>query len=442
MVIQRDMAWAAAAYLVLLTGCGRGEPVAEIRPVFRPGADESSSAITTPDEALTLAETDWPCWRGADGTGIAKGSAPVEWSATKNVAWSVPLPGKGHASPTIWGDQIFLAIADEAQKTMSLMALDRETGSQRWTCPLHDGGFMHVHSKNTQASPTPACDGKHLFCPAMVKDAIWLSAVTLDGKVAWQTEVGPFVSMHGYGSSPVIHQNLVIVQGDSNGPGWLAAVNKETGKVHWRVQRGSGASFATPIVAEVAGKTQLLLHGQDKLVSYDPATGDKLWECAGPATVCANTICTSGELIFVSGGFPQRNVWALKGDGSGSVAWRQSWKCYVPSMLVDGDRLFVPQDDGLLNCVRASTGKELWRTRLGGDVTSSPVLADGKLYVTTESGKTSVFRSADKMEEISASEIGDRCYATPTITGGRIYIRSYSKLFCIADSDARATSSP
>jgi outer membrane protein assembly factor BamB len=442
MVRQRNTALTAAVYLVLLTGCGRGEPVAEIRPVLPSMAAKTESTANALDDEFQPADTDWPCWRGLDGMGIARGSAPLEWSATKNVVWSVPVLGKGHASPTIWDDQIFLATADDAQKTMSLVALDRATGSQRWTCPLHEGGFMHVHSKNTQASPTPACDGKHVFYPAMVKDAIWLSAVTLDGKVAWQTEVGPFVSMHGYGSSPVIHQDLVIVQGDSNGPGWLAAVIKETGKVHWRVQRGNGASFATPFVAQVAGKTQLLLHGQDKLISYDPMAGDKLWECAGPATVCANTICTNGELIFVSGGFPQRNVWAVKGDGSGLIVWRQTWKCYVPSMLVDGDRLFVPQDDGLLNCVRASTGKELWRTRLGGDVTSSPVLADGNLYVTTESGKTSVFRSSDKLEEISASEIGDRCYATPTIAGGRIYIRSYSKLFCIADGVAQAASSP
>ncbi len=432
------LALTAGAYLVFMTGCGAGEPVPEIRPVYvAAGADESATAAS-----LEPADTDWPCWRGIDGTGIAKGSAPLEWSATKNVVWSVPLPGKGHASPTMWGDQIFLAVADEAQQSMSLVALDRQTGKERWTCPLHSGGFMHVHSKNTQASPTAACDGKHVFWPAMVKDAIWLSAVTLDGKIGWQTEVGPFISMHGYGSSPVIYRNLVIVQGDSNGPGWLAAVNKETGKVHWRVQRGSGASFATPAVADVAGKTQLLFHGQDKVISYNPATGDKFWECEGPATVCANTICWAGDLIFASGGFPQRNVWAIKADGSGAIVWRKSWQCYVPSMLVDGDRLFVPQDNGLLNCVRASTGQELWSTRLGGDVTSSPVIADGKLYVTTESGKTSVFRSTDKLEEISASEIGDRCYSTLTIAGGRIFLRSYSKIFCIADAAPRAGNSP
>lgn len=431
------------AMSLLLAGCGGGQPVAEIRPeATTVGAATASDAVAgdagsaLADSAADIqpADTDWPAWRGAAGTGIAVGPAPTEWSSTKNVAWSVPVPGKGHASPSVWGEQIFLATADEAKKSMSLVSLDREPGQTRWTCPLHDGGFMHVHSKNTQASPTVACDGKHLYWLAMVKDAIWLSAVSLEGKIAWQTEVGPFVSMHGYGSSPVLWKNLVIVQGDSNGPGWLAGVNKETGKTAWRVRRSNGASFATPAVAEVAGKSQLLLHGQDKVISYDPATGDVLWECEGPATVCANTMCWSGDLVFASGGFPQANVFAIRADGSGKIEWRKKWRCYVPSMLVDGELLYVPQDNGVLLCVEAQTGNEHWSKRLDGDVTSSPVLAAGNLYVTTEAGKTFVFRSSKKLLEVSTSELGERCYATPTIVGARIYIRSYSKLFCIAGS--------
>lgn len=433
---------------LVLVGCGRGTPVPEIRPALtgaQPAASGEATAsdveATSPNESAgpVPSPADWPCWRGTAGTGIASGPAPSELSAAKNVVWSVPVPGKGHASPTIWGGQIFLATADDAQQTMSLVAFDRETGQTRWTCPLHEGGFMHVHSKNTQASPTAACDGKHVYCVAMVKDAIWLSAVTLAGKIAWQTEVGPFVSMHGYGSSPVLFKELIIVQGDSNGPGWLAAVNKETGKIHWRIQRGNGASFATPAIAEVAGKTQLLLHGQDKVVSYDPATGDKRWECDGPATVCANTMCWSGDLAFAAGGFPQQNTWAIKADGSGEIVWRKNWKCYVPSMLVDGDLLYVSQDNGVLRCVDVATGTEHWNKRLGGDLTSSPVLADGKLYVVTESGKTSILCSSKNLQGIFEGDLGDRCYSTPTIAGGRCYIRTYSKLFCIGESSALET---
>lgn len=427
--------------IVGATGCSRAAPVSEIRPVSTraPAAGGVTDAASedgnsTAPQTIEPAETDWPCWRGADQTGIALSDAPTEWSATKNVVWSVDVPGKGHSSPTVWGERVFLATADEGAKTMLLLAFSREKGDLLWTCPLHQGGFMHVHGKNTQASATAACDGKHVYWVAMVKDAIWLSAVTLEGKIAWQTEVGPFVSMHGYGSSPVLYKGLVIVQGDSNGPGWLSAINAQTGETHWRVQRGSGASFGTPVIAHVAGKPpQLLLSGQDKVISYDPLTGDKLWECSGPSTVAANTMCARGDLVFASGGYPQRNVFAIKADGSGQIVWRKPWKCYVPSMLVDGDRLVIPQDDGVLHVVEATTGKELWTKRVGGDLTSSPVLAGGKLYVTIEAGKTVIFGSTSKSTEVATNDNGERCYATPTICGGQIFLRTHSKLLCIGE---------
>ncbi len=419
-------------------GCSRAAPVAEIRPVStRAPATDGEAGDGEGDAASSAIEpaaTDWPNWRGADQTGIALSDAPTTWSATKNVIWSADVPGKGHSSPTVWGDKVFLATADEGAKTMSLLAFSREKGDLLWTCPLHQGGFMHVHGKNTQASATAACDGKQVYWIAMVQDAIWLSAVTVEGKKAWQTEVGPFVSMHGYGSSPVLYKGLVIVQGDSNGPGWLAAINAQTGETHWRVQRGNGASFGTPVIVEITGKpSQLLLSGQDKVISYDPLTGDKLWECAGPSTVAANTMCSRGDLVFASGGYPQRNVFAIKADGSGEIVWRKPWKCYVPSMLVDGERLVIPQDDGVLHVVEAATGKELWTKRVGGDLTSSPVLAGGKLYVTTEAGKTVVFGSTAKSAEVATNDNGDRCYATPTICGGQIFLRTHSKLLCIGE---------
>jgi hypothetical protein len=177
----------------------------------------------------------------------------------------------------------------------------------------------------------------------------------------------------------------------------------------------------------------LLLSGQDKVISYDPLTGDKLWECAAPSTVAANTMCWNDDLVFTSGGYPQRNVFAIKADGSGQIVWRKPWKCYVPSMLVDGDRLIIPQDDGVLHVVEAATGKELWTKRVGGDLTSSPVLAGGKLYVTTEAGKTVVFGSTAKSTELATNDNGDRCYATPTICGGQIFLRTLSKLLCIGE---------
>jgi outer membrane protein assembly factor BamB len=420
-----------------LGGCSRGEPVAEIRATPTSAAKVAAGEGAAP---LVPNADDWPCWRGSDQTGVAKGPAPTEWSATKNVVWSVTVPGRGHASPIVWGDQVFIATAEDEKKTMSLLCYARDDGSIRWTCPLHEGGFMHVHGKNTQASPTPACDGNHIFWTAMVKDAIWASAVTMEGKIAWQTEVGPFVSMHGYGSSPVLYGNLVIVQGDSNGPGWLAAVDRTTGDIAWRVQRGDGASFATPLVTQIAGKPQVILTGQKTVISYNPLTGDKLWQTEGPAMVCANTPAWRGDLVFVSGGYPQSGVWAIKVDGSGQIVWQKTFKCYVPSLLVDGDRLIVTQDEGIVRCLDADSGEELWQKRLGGSMTSSPVKAGENLYFTNEAGTTFVAAAGPRFESVSENEIGDRCYATPTFCGGRVYLRTFSKLFCLSNRPAAAGS--
>ena len=410
--------------------CRRGEPVAEIRP----GSTTSVSIAATDLELPAVAASDFPWWRGAERTGIAKSEAPIRFSATENVLWTADVPGEGHGSPILWGDQLFLPVADRGKERMSLVCYGRDDGKLRWTCPLHEGGFMHVHSKNTHASPTPACDGERVYWTAMVKDAIWVSAVTLDGKIAWQKEAGPFVSMHGYGSSPVLHEGLVIVAGDSNGAGWLAGLDRQSGDIVWRIQRGNSASFGTPVVAEVAGKTQLLLSGHKKVVSYNPDNGEKLWESEGPATVCANTLAWSGDLVFASGGYPEQAVMAIKGDGSDEVVWQKDWKCYVPSLLVDGERLIVSQDNGVVRCVKAATGDELWSKRLGGDITASPVLSGEHIYIATEAGKVCVLKAGDKADLVAENDVGDRCYATPTIVGGRIYLRTFSRLLCIGQS--------
>ena len=191
--------WFFAAVLVTGLGCRRGQPVAEVRPMAAISGDAASLEAET---AVIPHDDDFPGGGERTERGSLEAAAPTEWSPTKNVVWSVSLPGKGHASPIVWGDQVFIATADDSNQTMSLLSYSRTDGALRWSCLLHEGGFMHTHGKNTQASATPACDGQHVYWTAMVKDAIWVSAVTLDGKIAWQTEAGPFVSMHGYGSSP------------------------------------------------------------------------------------------------------------------------------------------------------------------------------------------------------------------------------------------------
>jgi outer membrane protein assembly factor BamB len=294
---------------------------------------------------------------------------------------------------------------------------------------------MHKHRDNTHASATPACDGKHAYCVFMVQDALWVTAVNVvgsaEGKIAWQTKAGDYESMHGYGSSPVLYKSLVIVQGDNPRGGFLAALHAESGQIAWKVRRENAASFATPVVAHVAGQDQLLLSGQQKVASYNPVTGDVLWTSEGPAQFTANTVACSDKLVFATGGYPENAVLAIKADGSGEVVWRKAIKAYVPSPLLLGERLLVVQDSGTAILLDADTGGEIWTQRLGGNFYASPVVAGDTVYVPDRSGMMHVFKAGPKFVEVSENFLASGGDASPVICGGRIYIRTTNRLYCV-----------
>lgn len=412
--------------VALFSGCGK--PVEEIR------VDTGSISPATSSISATI--DDWPVWRGLAGDNRANGQLPpVKWSATKNLLWQAEVPGSGHASPIVFGERVFVATADKSQETMSLLCYGRTNGERLWECELHRGGFMHTHQKNTHASPTPACDGQRVFTAFTVQGALRVSAVSLDGEIEWQTEAGPFKPQHGYGSSPVLFESFVIVSGDNRGPGFLAALHRETGEIAWRVQRGSGGSYASPIVAHVAGKPQLLLSGQDAVTSYDPSTGDVIWRTDGPASTTANTMAWNDEFVFASGGYPQNGIMAIRAD-SGEVVWKTDDRDYVPSPLVIGDRLLVIQDRGVALCLEASSGKTIWKQRLGGNFSASPTLVGEHVYVTDEAGKTIVFKVNPKFERIGENDLGEGGFASPVICGGQLFLRDSRRLYCIAEPNA------
>lgn len=410
--------------LVFTIACGCGRPIEEVAVTDKAAVSELPDA--------SPADSDWPWWRGINLDGKAVGPQPVtEWSEGKNILWKASVPGAGHASPIVWGEQVFVATADESAETQSLVCFDRATGEERWTTEIHRGGFMHRHAKNSHASSTPACDGERVFTVFMVQDGIWVSAVGLDGKLLWQEMAGPFRSMHGYGSSPVLYKSLVIVAGDNQGSGFLAALHRRTGKLVWRVARKNDASFGTPIVAQVAGKTQLLLSGQDQIVSYNPETGKTLWTSRGPASTTANTMAFGDDVVYASGGYPQNHLMAVKADGSGEVIWENDRKGYVPSLLLDRGRLYLAQDDGIVRCFNASSGVEIWVRRLGGGFSASPVLAGEQIYLTNEQGATFVFKASETFELLAENQLGDSGMATMAICDGRIYLRTADRLYCI-----------
>jgi outer membrane protein assembly factor BamB len=357
------------------------------------------------------------------------------------VIWKVDVPGRGHGSPCLWGDRIFLPTADDQAEIQTLLCFDRRTGRNRWQTELHRKGFVRLHSKNSHASATPACDGQLVFMPFVIQDAIWLSALNLDGKVVWQRRLGDFHSMHGFAASPLVYRSLVIVAADNLKNSFLVAVHRHTGEVVWRTVRPDYrlGTYASPTVGHVAGRDQLLLHGPMKVFSYDPMTGKELWRCDGPSESSSSTVTLGGGLVFSSVGFPQRNMLCIRADGSGDVTpthvvWSKKGKmAYVPSLLLFDGLLTMVADEGQVTCFEAATGKSVWAAKLEGQFSSSPVLAGGHIYAVNEKGVTFVFKSGRKFELVGRNDLADGGFATPVICGSRIYLRTLHRLYCLGE---------
>ena len=203
---------------------------------------------------LVAADDDWPWWRGPNFDSKAASDAPLHWSETRNVIWKVKVPGRGHSSPIVAGDRIYLTTADEKSKTQSALCYDRDSGRLMWSETLHQGGFMTHHPQNSQASPSAAVDGKRIFFVFSNAEALHISALDLQGQQLWRQTIGPFGNHEGYGTSPVIYKELVIVIGDNRRGSFLVALNRKSGKIIWRQDRKQEANFCTPVIAQLAGR--------------------------------------------------------------------------------------------------------------------------------------------------------------------------------------------
>ena len=420
---NRGKYWILYLILFSLIGCNREDTVAIQRGKI--GLRDTSP--------ITTNAGDWPWWRGPYHNGIAEmQKVPLQWSEEENVLWKVALPGKGHASPIVVEDRIFLPTADDQQQTMSLLCLKRDTGVPLWKKKIHQGTFMHTHKKNSHASSTPAWDGKRVFVVFMIEDGIFVTAVDRDGSIEWQTRAGSFDSKHGYGSSPVLYKSLVIVNGDNQGEGFLAALDRQTGKIVWRVDRTDNSSFATPIVAHLNGVDQLLLSGHNTISSYNPENGDLRWEAEGPAATTANTMLWHQGLVFASGGWPEHNLMAVHGDGSGKIAWQKGIKAYVPSPVIIDGKLLVVQDANIVRLFDPKSGDELWKHRLGRrGYSASPTVVGDVVFLPDETGEVHVFRVGEKFEKLAGNELDGDGMASPIICGDCIYLRTSSHLYCI-----------
>lgn len=376
---------------------------------------------------------DWLQWRGPTGDHhAAQGtSAPVEWSETEGLAWATPLPGKGHSSPTVVGSNIYLTTADEAKQTQSLLILDRATGQLLREVVIHDGGLpAQIHPNNTNASPTVATDGNHAYTLFYNSSFAWLTALDLEGKKLWQEKVlafDPQIYQFGFGSSPRLVDGVLVVAGEYDGPdSALVGVNPSSGKQLWKTKRPSMISFSSPAVVSSGNKSELLMSGNSMLASYDPKTGKENWSVPGTTQATCGTMVWDHSLglAFASGGYPKPFTLAVEMTGEHQIVWQNQTKCYEQSMLLVEGYLYGMADSGVMYCWRGTDGQEMWKKRLGGPVSSSPVLVDGRIYVSNEAGTTFVMNATPEgYQSLAKNQLGTICFATPTPLDGRLYHR-------------------
>jgi outer membrane protein assembly factor BamB len=386
--------------------------------------------------------SDWPAWRGPtrDGHAAPDQNPPTTWSETENVLWKVAIPGRGHGSPTVVGDRIYLPTADSAKRTQSILCLNRADGKLVWQTEVHNSGAEYgKQSHSSAASASVTCDGNQLFINFLNSGAVYTTALDLSGKKLWQQKICDYVIHQGYAASPVVHESLVIVAADHKGGGVVTGLDRQTGKVVWSQPRPKHHNYTTPSIVKAAGRTQMVMAGGNVIASYDPLNGKVIWEIEGSTEECVTTIVTDGTRIFASGGYPKNHVIAVMADGSGKIAWQNIARVYVPSMIVKEGHLYAVLDAGIATCWKSDTGEELWKERLGGEVYSSPVMVGNRIYASNVAGKTYVYEATPKSFKLLAqNQLGDQAYASPVICGNRIYLRVATKteprqeyLYCI-----------
>ncbi|MGI8784095.1 MAG: PQQ-binding-like beta-propeller repeat protein [Acidobacteriota bacterium] len=428
-------------------------------------------AIMTAAGTALAGPADWPQWRGPASQGISQETKlPAEWSATKNIAWKTPLPGRGHSSPIVWGKKLFLTTSIEGDvvpgaaavkhvfydkeflhpdstgatrhQTLKVLCLDAETGKVLWDKTAFEGTvYDNRHKKNTYASPTPVTDGRRVFA---FFESEGLYCYDFDGKLLWKKSLGGMGKAGmGPGTSPVLYRDLVILQCDLGmGDGsFIAAVEKKNGKEAWRTPRKVQSSWTTPIVVEGSSRDELITSGNEFIIAYDPASGKELWRSKGVGSNAIPTPVAGHDLVILSAGYPVKRVIAVRLGGAGDltgtakIAWTyDKGTAYVPSPILYGDYLYLTTDTGILTCLDARTGAvryEGGRVPVPATFTASPVAFGGKILLTSEDGDTFVVQAGPQHSVIATNTVGEPVYASPAIAGGKIFIRGEKNLYCI-----------
>ena len=426
----------------------------------------SSLVVCTCLASTVLFANNWPAWRGPTANGVsAETGLPVKWSSTENIAWKLALPAYSGSTPIIWGDLVFLNVATaSATGQLELWAVDRNKKEPVWKRPIAGGN--HIERKQNMSSPSPVTDGRNVW--VMTGVGI-LKSFDFSGKELWSRDIqadhGRFGLNWGYASSPLLHEDALYVQVlhgmKTDDPSYVMKIDAMTGKTLWKVERPTIAqnespdSYTTPLWVPVGSGAELVITGGDAVTGHDPATGKELWRADvlnpsnnGNYRIVASATLVDGLIVAPSRVNP---LVAIRPGGRGDVAashvvWKFAQGPDVPSPVSDGKLLYVVRDTGVVFALDVKTGATVYgpeRLPTGiGDYSASPILADGKIYVTTEGdGVTTVFRAGPKFEILSSNRLaGDcspYCLSTVAVSEGQLFIRTSSYLWAVGERKRR-----
>ena len=407
-----------------------------------------------------LRAENWPGFRGLTGQGISKEKGlPLHWNADSNVFWKASIPGDGWSSTIVWENQVFVSTTTESGTKCRVLCLDAKKGTVLWDKQVFEQVPRRKEGKNSFATPTPVTDGKRVH---VVFGDGSVAALDLDGTVLWTNREVEFYSRHGLGSSPLLHDGLLIMPYDGSNRtdkpgqypnntteerlGWqlpwdksfIAAFDVKTGKRVWTGKRGqSRIAHMSPVVMSEGSRKVILSAAGDVVQAFEPKTGERLWSVYSQGEGVVPTPVAGGGLVFASSGFEKTTLRAIRPGGRGDVtsthiAWEQKKGAPTqPSMVYANELLFAITDGGVATCYQPKTGDVVWQERVGGNFSASPILAEGRIYFLNEAGETTVIEAADQFKVVAKNSLDEKCQASMAVSGGRLFIRSDKNLWCI-----------
>ncbi|MBS1812232.1 MAG: PQQ-binding-like beta-propeller repeat protein [Acidobacteria bacterium] len=389
--------------------------------------------------SLPVLAQDWPEFRGPSGQGHAtERGLPLTWSESQHIKWKTVIPGKGWSSPAIQGDRIWLTTATEDGKSLRALCVDRNTGAIQQNIEVFRlKSAATTHAKNSHASPTPVLEGDKIYVHF---GAMGTACLNTAGEILWKTKLEYDNGQHGPGGSPVLYDNLLIVNCDGQSEQFVVALDKATGKVRWRKYRQGAQAYATPLVVRLPAGDQVISIGAFRTFAYEPRTGKEIWNVSyGEGFSNVPRPVFGHGLTFICTGFMQPSLLAVRVDGRGDVtkshvAWTlKRGVSLTPSPLLVGDELYLVSDNGIATCLDAKTGATHWQMRIGGNHSASPLYADGRIYFLSEEGESVVIAPGKTFQKLATNQLDGATLASIAVSNGSLFIRSQTHLYRLSN---------